>query len=445
LLEKQVFKANDIRGIVGREWDEAGAAALGAAYVAALGLEGGRFALGRDMRLRGESLSRAFAQAAVAAGAEVLDVGLVSTDQLWFVSGDTGLPGIQFTASHNPAEYNGVKFCLPGAAPVTAQLLERIQEVATTAEPRNPPPDWADKVETRDTLSAYAAKLHSLVQLPTRRLKVIVDSGNGMAALTTPAVLGTLNLDVVSLFPQLDGTFPNHPANPLDPANLVTLRAAVVEHQADIGLAFDGDADRCFIIDERGDAVDPAQITALIAASALARDPGAAIVVNTITSRAVREVVARAGGRVVVSPVGHTHMKAAMAKENAIFGGEHSGHYYFREFWNADTGMLAALHVIAALSGFAGTLSQLAATLPSYPHSGEINTRVSDPEAIKAKVAASFAGDLDTADGIFISGGDWWLSVRESNTEPLLRLNVEAADVPTMEALRDRALAIIRA
>ncbi len=447
MIQPHVFKANDIRGLVGGdapEWDLDGARAIGAAFVAAFGLAGAEFVLGRDMRASGRELSLAFADGAMSQGANVLDVGLASTDQLWFASGHTHLPGVQFTASHNPAGYNGVKFCLPDAAPITPDLMAKITELAYVDLP--PVAERGSYRET-DLLGAYAAHLHSLVPLDgMRRLKVVVDAGNGMAGHTTPAVLGPLNVEIIGLFMDLDGSFPNHPPNPLEPANLVDAQRAVREHGADIALVFDGDADRCFIIDEHGDVVNPSVVTALIARAELAREPGAVIVVNSITSRAVSEVVAAAGGTVAISAVGHTRMKALMAQHHAIFGGEHSAHYYFRDFWGADTGMLAGLHVLALMGREGRSMSELAAELPHYAASGEINSTVDDPKTIMAKVAATFdgRGTIDWTDGLLVTGDGWWLSVRESNTEPLLRLNVEARDDGTVAALRDEALAIIR-
>ena len=447
MIEPQVFKANDIRGLVGGEhpeWDLDGARAIGAAFAAAFELAGREFVIGRDMRAGGRELSQAFAEGAMGQGAGVVDVGLASTDGLWFASGYTHLPGVQFTASHNPATYNGVKFCLPDAAPITPELMAKIRELSYV---ELPPAETRGSYRTQDVLGAYAAHLHSLVDLRgMRRLKVVVDAGNGMGGFTTPAVLGPLNIEVIGLFLDLDGSFPNHQPNPLEPENLVDAQRAVREHGADLGLVFDGDADRCFIIDERGEVVSPSVVTALIARSELAREPGATIVVNTITSRAVAEVVAAAGGKLTTSVVGHTRMKAAMAEHNAIFGGEHSAHYYFREFWRADTGMLAGLHVIALLGRTGLPMSELAAELPQYAASGEINSVVDDAKAVMAQVADAFAGrgEISWVDGLLVSGVDWWVSVRESNTEPLLRLNVEARDAGTVAALRDEALSIIR-
>jgi phosphomannomutase len=351
---------------------------------------------------------------------------------------------VQFTASHNPAEYNGVKFCLPGAAPISAELLKAIAR-ETTAVPV--PAVVPGEITTRSILADYASYLHSLVELDgLPKLRIVVDAGNGMAGLTTPEVLAGLGVEVIGLYLELDPDFPNHPPNPLDPANLIDAKRAVVEHSADLGLVFDGDADRCFFIDECGEVVDPAVIVAVVARAALGREPGASIVVNTITSQSVAEVVAEAGGRLVVSPVGHTHIKARMAEHGAVFGGEHSAHYYFRDFWGADTGMLAALTVLSLIGKSGLTMSALGRGLPHYFSSGEINTAVTDSKAVIARVAEDLAGLGQTSwpDGLLVRGADWWVSVRESNTEPLLRLNVEAKTPEFMIELRDRALAVIR-
>ncbi|MDO4783806.1 MAG: phosphomannomutase/phosphoglucomutase [Propionibacteriaceae bacterium] len=451
VLKPQVFKANDIRGLVwggDAEWDLAGARALGGAYVRLLGLSGGTFLIGRDMRHLGAELAAAFADGAMAAGASVIDIGLSSTDQLWFASGWLALPGVQFTASHNPAGYNGIKFCLAEAAPVPEDFTRRLSEEAQAELVASPVRgDYA----TRDLLDEYARYLRQLVPIqPGRRLRVVVDAGNGMAGHTVGRVFAGLNVDLIGLYLDLDGSFPNHPANPLDPANLVDAQRAVVQHGADLALVFDGDADRCFIIDESGEVVDPSLITALIASAELARSPGATIVVNTITSAVVARVVRELGGRIVTSKVGHTYVKAAMAEHDAVFGGEHSAHYYFREFWGADTGMLAALHVLALLAESGLRLSQLVAGYDAYARSGEINSAVTDSGAVIAALAKRFGGraEITLEDGLMArctEDGElrWWLNVRPSNTEPLLRLNVEAADEPTMSALRDEALALI--
>jgi len=449
MLTSSIFKANDIRGVVGGsrpEWDAAGARAIGAAFVEVFALRGKSFVLGRDMRSTGVELGAAFAEGALALGADVIDVGLTSTDQLWFASGHLEVPGVQLTASHNPAEYNGVKFCLAQAAPIDPAMLEEIARIAISGTVPVPARTPGNRSQV-DLLPDYAAHLHRLVDLTgIRRLKVVYDAGNGMAGHTAPAVLGPLNLELVGLFTELDGSFPNHPPNPLEPENLVDAQRAAIEHAADVALVFDGDADRCFIIDEHGDVVSPSLVTALIAQQELAIDPGGVIVINTITSRAVNRVVTEAGGRVVVSKVGHTSVKALMAQHDAIFGGEHSAHYYFRDFWGADTGMLAALHVLALLGRGTATMSELVAGLPEYATSGEINSTVADAAGVLAGLADAFAnrGDIDHDDGLTIESDDWWVNVRSSNTEPLLRLNVEARDEHLMASLRDEALAIIR-
>lgn len=448
MLMPDIFKANDIRGLAGgpdAEWDEDGAFALGAAFVDALDLAGKTFVMSRDMRVTGPVLSAAFADGAMSRGANVIDIGLASTDGLWFASGHLDVPGVQFTASHNPAGYNGIKFCLAGAAPVTPELLV---DIAARAQEVQPPVAVRGTRTEQDLLPAYGQYLRSLVDLDgIRRLKVVVDAGNGMAGYTTPSVLGPLNIDIVGLFLDLDGSFPNHQPNPLIPENLLDAQAAVKEQGADVALVFDGDADRCFIIDERGEVVSPSIATALIAEQELKREPGGTIVVNSITSQVVREVVEAAGGTVATSRVGHTYMKALMAQHGAIFGGEHSAHYYFREFWRADTGMLAALHVLSILGHQDKPLSELTKGYERYVASGEINSTVRDAQASMEKVAEAFAdedAEQEWGDGLIIRGHRWWVSVRASNTEPLLRLNVEAPDTATMERLRDLALTTIR-
>jgi phosphomannomutase len=450
MITRAIFKANDIRGVTegpDPQWDTAGAYAIGAALVDTLDLNAaeGALVVGRDMRVSGPALSAAFIDGVLSRGADVVDIGLASTDELWFASGRLGLPGAMFTASHNPAEYNGIKFCRAGARPITPAQLVEIADRALAGEPVAAAAR-GERSET-DLLPAYADHLHSLVDLTgIRRLTVVVDAGNGMAGHTLPAVLGVVDLDLIGLYTDPDGTFPNHQPNPLEPENLVDAQAAVVEHGADLALVFDGDADRCFVLDERGAVVPPSAVTAMIASQELAREPGATIVVNKITSWTVPEVVAAAGGQIVVTKVGHTFVKAAMSERGAIFGGEHSAHYYFRDFWGADTGMLAALHVLAMAGRTDRPLSDLAAEFNRYAASGEINTAVADQQAVLDKVAAAFAGRgaQDWLDGLTVAGPDWWVNVRPSNTEPLLRLNVEARGASQMAALRDETLGLIR-
>jgi len=452
MIKRGIFKANDIRGITegpDPEWDMSGAYAIGAACVDVLDLRSGAGALvvGRDMRLSGPRMVSAFIDGVLSGGVDVIDIGLSSTDQLWFASGWLDLPGAMFTASHNPAAYNGIKFCVAGAKPITSANLGDIAERAGGPAAASAEITPGKRTE-RDVLTAYAEHLHSLVDLTAiRPLRVVVDAGNGMAGYTSPAVLNRDDLELIGLFTELDGSFPNHPPNPLEPENLRDAQAAVRDNTADLALVFDGDADRCFIIDERGTVVSPSVVTAMIATHELAREPGGTIVCNKITSRIVPEVVQAEGGKIVITRVGHTFVKAAMAEHDAIFGGEHSAHYYFRDFWGADTGMLAALHVLAAVGHADRPLSELVARFDRYAASGEINTRVADQQMIMDRVAAAFAdrGEQDRIDGLTVSGPDWWVNVRPSNTEPLLRLNVEAAAVETMEALRDEALGLIRA
>ncbi|MCC2592361.1 phosphomannomutase/phosphoglucomutase [Tessaracoccus sp. OS52] len=449
MLAPDIFKANDIRGVVtgdAPEWDVDGARALGAAFVDLMGLQGREFVLGRDMRVLGRELSLAFADGARRAGAGVVDVGLTATDQLWFASGWLSLPGVQFTASHNPGEYNGIKFCLADARPVAPDFMSRLRDLAGTVAMGETLEGGYRSVET---LSAYSGKLSQLVPPGDGRdLVVVVDAGNGMAGHTCRSALAGRRLDIVGLYLEPDGSFPNHPANPLEPANLVDARAAVLEHGADLGLVFDGDADRCFIIDERGEVVDPSVVTAMIALAELEKEPGGTIVTNTITSWAVAEAV-EGKGRLVKSRVGHTYVKAVMARENAVFGGEHSAHYYFRDFWSADTGMLAALHVIELLRRSGEPLSALAREFDGYHRSGELNSTVADAATCQRAVEDAFEGrgTAERTDGLTVANHaeGWWFNLRPSNTEPLLRLNVEARDASRMEQLRDEVLALVAA
>ncbi|MCC9156557.1 phosphomannomutase/phosphoglucomutase [Streptomyces parvulus] len=448
----QIVKAYDVRGVVPDQWDESLAELFGAAFVELTGASA--VVVGHDMRPSSPGLSDAFARGAAARGADVTGIGLCSTDQLYYASGALNLPGAMFTASHNPARYNGIKLCRAGAAPVgqdtgLAEIRALVERWTDTGAPQ--PAARPGTVTRRDTLADYAAHLRSLVDLTAiRPLKAVVDAGNGMGGHTVPSVLAGLPLDVVPLYFELDGTFPNHEANPLDPANLVDLQKRVREEGADLGLAFDGDADRCFVVDQDGNPVSPSAVTALVAARELARNGGRGMVIhNLITSWSVPEVVREQGGTPVRTRVGHSFIKAEMARTGAIFGGEHSAHYYFRDFWNADTGMLAALHVLAALGGQPGTLSALVAQYDRYAGSGEINSTVADQADRLAAIRAAYEGrddvTLDDLDGLTVTAADWWFNVRPSNTEPLLRLNAEARDEATMTKVRDAALAIIRA
>ncbi|MFD2691253.1 phosphomannomutase/phosphoglucomutase [Streptomyces phyllanthi] len=446
-----IVKAYDVRGVVPDQWDEPLAELFGAAFAQVTGADA--IVIGHDMRPSSPGLSRAFARGAAARGVDVTEIGLCSTDQLYYASGALNLPGAMFTASHNPAQYNGIKMCRAGAAPVGQDSgLTEIRELAEQWSESGAPEPAATPgtITQRDTLENYAAHLRSLVDLTSvRPLKVVVDAGNGMGGHTVPTVFAGLPLDLVPMYFELDGTFPNHEANPLDPANIVDLQKRVREEGADLGIAFDGDADRCFVVDAHGDPVSPSAITALVASRELAKNGGKGTVIhNLITSWSVPEVVKENGGTPVRTRVGHSFIKAEMARTGAIFGGEHSAHYYFRDFWNADTGMLAALHVLAALGGQDGPLSALVAQYDRYAGSGEINSTVDDQAGRLAAIKAAYEGregvELDELDGLTISSADWWFNVRPSNTEPLLRLNAEAKDETTMAKIRDEALAIIR-
>ena len=456
-----IIKAYDVRGIYPDQLDEALAHDVGAAFVRVLGVattQGGPGAvvIGHDMRPSGPDLVASFADGVREQGCDVVLIGLCSTDGLYFASGSLGLPGAMFTASHNPAEYNGIKLCRVGAAPVGQDTgLADIKQMIRSGIPQSD--ETLGEVQSRDTLAEYAGYLRELVDLSDiRPLTVVVDAGNGMAGYTVPAVLGddaglpALPLSIDRMYFELDGTFPNHEANPIEPANLVDIQARVRSTGADIGLAFDGDADRCFVVDEGGRIVNPSTLTALIAARELQRSPGSTIIHNLITSKAVPEVVSECGGSAVKTRVGHSFIKATMAETDAVFGGEHSGHFYFRDFWRADSGMLAAMHTLAALGSTpeGTTISSLLTEFERYVASGEINTPVEDQSAMMELIEATFTGNDDVTtdhmDGLTVDGGQWWFNVRPSNTEPLLRLNVEAREADTMETLRDEVLALMR-
>ncbi|HEX3647604.1 MAG TPA: phosphomannomutase/phosphoglucomutase [Pseudonocardiaceae bacterium] len=444
-----IVKAYDIRGVVGEQLDTDVASAVGAAFARLVG--GSAVVVGHDMRDSSPELAQAFARGVTSQGLDVVSIGLASTDMLYFASGHLDLPGAMFTASHNPARYNGIKLCRAGAAPVGQD--SGLAEIRADVEQGVPTPEGVTPgtITERDLLGDYADYLRGLVDLSgIRPLRVVVDAGNGMGGYTVPRVLAGLPLDVVPMYFELDGDFPNHEANPLDPKNIVDLRAKVRETGADIGLAFDGDADRCFVVDERGEPVSPSAITALVAVRELGKDPGGVVIHNLITSHAVPEIVTEHGGRPVRTRVGHSFIKQKMAETGAIFGGEHSAHYYFRDFWRADTGMLAALHVLAALGGQPAPLSELTAAYSRYAASGEINSTVADQAGRAAAVQAAFADRegvrIDELDGLTAELPDGsWFNLRASNTEPLLRLNVEAPDAASVAALRDEVLGIVRA
>ena len=400
------------------------------------------------MRPSSPVFADAFSAGVTSQGLNVIRIGLASTDLLYFAAGKLDFPGAMFTASHNPAEYNGIKLCLSGARPIGKEsgllTIERYVVEGSPIDFRS-----VGKERNEDMLTAYVDHLLSLVDLSEiRPLKIVIDAGNGMAGHTAPAVFARLNCEVIPLFFELDGTFPNHEANPIDAKNLKDLQKAVKKHGADIGLAFDGDADRCFLVDENGELVNPSTLTALIADRELKKNPGANIIYNLISSRAVVEIVEENGGKAIRSRVGHSYIKKLMAETGAVFGGEHSGHFYFKDFWRADSGMLAALHAIAALGEVKTPLSKLLKPYSRYISSGEINSQVADAQIsmteIEAKFGESAGNEVDHLDGLTVNGDTWWFNVRASNTEPLLRLNVEAKTQARMEKIRDEVLATIR-
>jgi phosphomannomutase len=449
-MSTSIFKAYDIRGLVDSELTPDFAFSTGVAVARFLELERepGTVVIGEDMRPSSPDLASAFAAGVTSQGLDVIRIGLASTDMLYFAAGKLNLPGAMFTASHNPAAYNGIKLCLSGARPIGKEsgllAIEKFVKEGSPMAMRHPGVE-----KHRDMLEEYVDHLFSLVDLTAiRPLKIVIDAGNGMAGYTAPAVFKRLNAEVIEMYFDLDGTFPNHEANPIEPGNLVDLQKAVKKHGADIGLAFDGDADRCFLVDEKGALVNPSALTSLIASRELSRYPGSNIIYNLISSRAVKEVVEENGGTAIRSRVGHSYIKKLMAESNAVFGGEHSGHFYFRDFWRADSGMLAALHAIAALGETKNSLSSLLSTFNRYHSSGEINSTVADAQA-SMKIIEELYGTLkdvsvDHLDGLTINGDNWWFNLRASNTEPLLRLNVEASTPARMQKVRDDVLNTIR-
>lgn len=450
-MSANIFKAYDIRGLVDGEITPEFTFATGAAFARFLKSERepGTVVIGQDMRPSSPELADAFSAGVTSQGLDVIRIGLASTDMLYFAAGKLNLPGAMFTASHNPAAYNGIKLCFSGARPIGKESgLLTIEKFVSEGSPI--PFSQVGVERHQDMLEEYVDHLLHLVDVSKiRKLKIVIDAGNGMAGHTAPAVFKRLNADVIEMYYELDGSFPNHEANPIDPENLRDLQAAVLEHKADIGLAFDGDADRCFLVNEKGEAVNPSALTSLIAARELAKFPGSTIIYNLISSHSVREVVEENGGTSVRSRVGHSYIKKLMAETGAVFGGEHSGHFYFRDFWKADSGMLAALHAIAALGEVDVQLSQLFAPFNRYASSGEINSTVSDAQASMKIIEGIYGSqggvELDFLDGLTVTGDTWWFNLRASNTEPLLRLNVEASTEGEMASLRDSILNTIRA
>ena len=437
-----VFKAYDIRGEYPSQLDEGIARRVGRAFVRYLDAD--RIVVGRDMRSSSPSLAAAFIEGATSAGASVVDAGLVSTDALYFASGRLDLPGAMFTASHNPGHYNGLKLCRAQAAPIGIESgLRDIQALAETdAEAEGAP----GTVETIDLLAEYAAHCRGFVERANLKpLRVAVDAGNGMAGATVPAVFADLPFEVEPLYFELDGTFPNHPANPIEPANIADLQRAVLSKGRDAGIAFDGDADRMFLVDEKGAPVSGSATTALVAERLLRRTPGASVIYNVICSWTVREVIEENGGTPIRTRVGHSFIKQVMAESGAIFGGEHSGHYYFRENFRADSGMIAALIALEALSQAGVPLSEMMSPFQRYAGSGEINSEVADQAGTIERLAAEYsAGRQDRLDGLTVEYDDWWFNCRASNTEPLLRLNLEARTEDLMTSKRDEVLKLIR-
>jgi phosphomannomutase len=439
-----IFKAYDVRGIVGEQLDAETAARLGRAV--AIELHGEAVVVGRDMRPSGVELSEAFMSGVRTQGVDTVDLGLASTDLLYYASGRLGLPGAMWTASHNPAAYNGLKLCRAGAEPIGVdtgllQIRDRAQDGSFPVARQEGAHRTADLVEE------YAEHVRGFIDTTAmRRLTVAVDAGNGMGGLVVPAVFSGLSVELVPLYFELDGTFPNHPPDPMDAQNLIDLQRAVTEHGCDLGLAFDGDADRVFCIDELARPVNPSLLTAVIARALLQRSPGSTVLYNLICSRVVPETIEAAGGHPLRTRVGHSYIKAVMKDTGALFAGEHSGHYYFRDNFRADSGLIAAVLLLEALSTHGGTLSELVAPYDRYAQSGELNTTVTDQAAALERVAGAFAqrGEADWTDGLTIDGDGWWFNVRPSNTEPLLRLNVEARDTEAMERVREEVLATIR-
>ena len=448
MLEK-IIKAYDIRGLVKDEVTPDFSFSLGVAFAKFLEIERepATIVVGEDMRPSSTPLADAFSDGATSQGMDVIRIGLASTDMLYFASGKLNLPGVMFTASHNPAKYNGMKLCKSGARPIGQESgLVKIRQLIEEGVPMSNRP--VGNVRKQELLNEYVDYL--LARFPKntfkkRKLKVVIDAGNGMAGFTAPAVMERLNVELIPMYFELDGNFPNHEANPIEPENLKALQKKVKKEKADIGLAFDGDADRCFLIDENGDLVNPSALTGLIAVRELKANPGATIIYNLISSRAVAEVISENGGIALRSRVGHSYIKTLMAESGAVFGGEHSGHFYFGDFWRADSGMLAALYALAELMATSKSLSNLLEPYNRYFSSGEINSKVKDAgksiKLVKEKYQDKY--QVDELDGLTVTAENWWFNLRPSNTEPLLRLNVEADTQKQMAEIRDTVLNLI--
>ena len=434
-----IFKAYDIRGLVGTELTPDFAFVTGAAFARFIiqEREPGTIVIGEDMRPSSPELADAFSAGITSLGLDVIRIGLASTDMLYFAAGKLNMPGAMFTASHNPAEYNGIKLCLSGARPIGKESgLLAIENFVRSGSPVSF--GNIGKESARNLLSDYVQHLHTLVDVSAiRKLKIVIDAGNGMAGYTAPAIFADLNLEIIPMYFELDGSFPNHEANPIDSKNLKDLQKAVKKHGADIGLAFDGDADRCFLVDENGATVNPSDLTALIADRELKVHPGASIIYNLISSRSVAEVIEENGGVALRSRVGHSYIKAMMAQSGAVFGGEHSGHFYFKDFWKADSGALAALHAIAALGTSKGSLSKLLKPYQRYVSSGEINSKVKDAQKAMSIIEQKFAEradvSIDHLDGLTVNGDTWWFNLRPSNTEPVVLASVWVAALEDSE------------
>jgi phosphomannomutase len=448
MLDK-IIKAYDIRGLVKNEVTTDFSFALGVAYAKFLEIERepATIVVGEDMRDSSAPLADAFSDGATSQGMDVIRIGLASTDMLYFASGKLNLPGIMFTASHNPAQYNGMKLCKSGAKPIGQEsglliIKQLIQEGIAIS---NRPVGSIRKMDLLDDYVTYLIDRFPKKTFKKRKLKVVIDAGNGMAGFTAPSVMKKLNVELIPMYFDLDGDFPNHEANPIEPKNLKDLQKRVKKEKADLGLAFDGDADRCFLVDENADLVNPSSLTALIAVRELKRNPGASIIYNLISSKAVPEIILENGGKPVRSRVGHSYIKSLMAQTGAVFGGEHSGHFYFADFWRADSGMLAALYALAELMDSPKSLSEILESFDRYFSSGEINTQVKDASKSIKLVRKKYENEneIDELDGLTVSSQKWWFNLRPSNTEPLLRLNVEADSPKLMAEIRDTVLSLI--